>query len=49
MARRRAERAITDDTFFDSRGARIKNDTMKKSNAMAAEAENDIDEEVCFF
>lgn len=39
-ARRRAERAITEDTFFDSKGARV-----AKNNA--AKVFDDIDEEVC--
>lgn len=42
-ARHRAERAITEDAFFDSRGARIPKSSIKQS---AYNAENDIDEEV---
>lgn len=45
LARRRAERAITDDTFFDSRGANVQQ-TLKQHSA---QAEDDIDEEVNFF
>ncbi|XP_037044322.1 uncharacterized protein LOC119080188 [Bradysia coprophila] len=40
-ARHRAERAITEDAFFDSRGARIPKSSIKQSNY-----EDDIDEEV---
>lgn len=45
LARRRAERAITDDTFFDSRGAKVQQKFTQKS----AQAEDDIDEEVRAF
>ncbi|KAJ6641716.1 hypothetical protein Bhyg_06656 [Pseudolycoriella hygida] len=43
-ARHRAERAITEDAFFDSRGARIPKSSINKQSAFAAE--DDIDEEV---
>lgn len=42
-ARYRAERAITEDAFFDSRGARIPKSSLKKS---ALAVDEDIDEEV---
>lgn len=42
-ARHRAERAITEDAFFDSRGTRIPKSSINRS---AYNAENDIDEEV---
>lgn len=42
-ARHRAERAITEDAFFDSRGARIPKSSIKQSGLSV---EDDIDEEV---
>lgn len=42
-ARYRAERAITEDAFFDSRGARIPKSSINKS---ALAVDEDIDEEV---
>lgn len=39
-ARRRAERAITEETFFDSKGSRVAKSSLKPLD--------DIDEEVCF-
>lgn len=42
-ARHRAERAITEDAFFDSRGARIPKSSIKQSGFAV---EDDIDEEV---
>lgn len=42
-ARQRAGRAITEDAFFDSRGARIPKSSIRNS---ALAAEDDIDEEV---
>lgn len=44
-ARHRAERAITEDAFFDSRGARIPKSSIKQS---ALAVDDDIDEEVSF-
>lgn len=44
-ARHRAGRAITEDAFFDSRGARILKSSVK-GTALAAAADDDIDEEV---
>lgn len=41
-ARRRAERTISEDAFFDSRGARIP----KSAVAAATTIDDDIDEEV---
>lgn len=42
-ARHRAERAITEDAFFDSRGARIPKSSIGQS---AFTVDDDIDEEV---